>query len=996
MSRCGYQSLIYVFFAWILAACGGGGGGGVDPSAGNITGGGSSLNTMTLPLVDNGGTATSTVSNASPGILAATLADSSGNPVVGQVVTFALAGTIGSLNPSSGTALTDSSGVASLRLNAGTTAGASTVTATAPFSIAQNLSFSSAGDDPTDTSDQTTTVGTSLTLDVLKTDGSTFNFTASDPALKEEVSQNLRANLVATLTNTDGPIAGEIVTFSTDAGTLTITSDLTDINGQATVSLDPGSIPGPGTAVATYSGTTATATFVTAGDNTAASTEDSVITASLTALDGVTQLSNDTVTASNPGLLTFNVKKSGSNRANQILTVSLDLGNASLAPSNQDGIATVITDSAGNATVQVDAGQVTGADSVTVSGDGVTFTSILAFSVQASDIQLGTGSGGTFVDNAINVAGTQPLPAGTSTTISVNLVDINNSNALYTTPTEVNFSSTCANQNKAVLDSSITSFNGTATATYIPNGSSGSCAGTDTITVSANVATQTPSAQGTIDISAADAATIQQFGSANPTLIALANTTGLNRSTSSILTFLVEDENGNPVDNSNSVTVNFELTTDIGGITLSQNSQTTNSSGQVSVQVNAGTVPTPVRVRAFFTDNNGDTVSTVSEELSISTGIPDQNSFSVSVNQHNILGWNYNGVEVTVTASGADQFNNPMPEGTTVQFTSELGGNIVGQCNVGSNGTCITTWETTGTRAPADQTTGGVTSGGKNDRFGRTTIIGYLQGEESFTDKDGDNMFDTGESFADLPEPFIDYNESGVYDSTFLPPSSTDPLENVEWGAIDTEFAIHFDDPSTYNTANGNYDGSLCDTAGSNDCQQLTFVRRSNTIVSSTDILRFYVFTGLGFSDSSLDYIQVGTQAAPTPPSSPNSTVIDGITSTAIPGVTSVNHYRNSNLSVVSSIDFTTISTLSLQLIITDENGNPPAAGSTVTFDCSECDVDAGGTLTVPDTTEIIYHTVTLSRKSGATENGTLTAEYTVPDANNTTRQADFSVSVTY
>ena len=994
MLTCSYRSLIYILFAWMLAACGGGGGGGgVDPSDGNIDTGNSGLRTFSLSLTDASGNAITEVSDNTPGVINALLTDNDGNAIVGEIVTFSLNGSIGTLNPSSGTALTDSSGIAQISLFAGTTGGAGTVSASASFAIAASLNFESAGDSPESEGDSNTAVGTTLELDIQKTDGTSFDFT--DDTNPEEVSQNTPAVLVATLTNSDGPLAGEVITFETTAGTLTLSSDITDINGQAAVSLDAGAVPGVGTATATYSGTNRSASFITAGDNTSLSTEDSVISATLTQTDGTTALPNDIVTASLTGLVTFTVTKSGSPRSNQILTVSLDNGNATLNPANADGVANIITDSNGQATVEIEAGDVTGADSISVSGDGVTFAAITSFGVQSSDIQLGTGSGGTFTEGVLDISGTQPLPAGTSTTISVNLVDNNNSDALFTTPTTVNFSSLCASQNRAQLDTNITSFNGTATATYIPTGSAGTCSGSDTITASAEVGSQTPSAQSSLTIDTADAATIQQDGDANPTLIALANTTGLNRSTSSTITFLVEDENGNPVDNSNSVTVNFELTTEVGGITLSQTSQDTNINGQVSVLVNAGTVPTPVRVRAFFTDDSGNTVSTVSEQLVISTGIPDQNSFSVSVDQHNILGWGYNNVEVNITASGADQFNNPMPDQTAVSFSTELGGRIDGNCVV-DNGTgdCSVVWRTSGDRAPADQTTGGVTSSGKNDRFGRTTIVGYLQGEESFTDLDGDNSFDTGESFADIPEAFVDYNESGVYDSTFNPPTSSDPLTNAAWQAVDAEIALDFNNNSSYDNADGNYNGSLCDSAGANDCDDFIFVRRSNVIISSTDELRFYVFTATSYDDSSLDFIEQGTQAAPTPPSTALNTVIDGITSGAQTGVTTAANGYNSNLTTVTDIDFTATSTTSLVVYITDLNGNPAAQGTSISFDCSECDIDSGDSYTVPDTTEPFALSLILSEDTGTTDDGTLTATYTLPDTNSTTYAVDLGISI--
>ncbi len=45
---------------------------------------------------------------------------------------------------------------------------------------------------------------------------------------------------------------------------------------------------------------------------------------------------------------------------------------------------------------------------------------------------------------------------------------------------------------------------------------------------------------------------------------------------------------------------------------------------------------------------------------------------------------------------------------------------------------------------------------------GRNTIIAWTQGEESFDDANGNGEYDFGETFRDLPEPFLDRNEDGV------------------------------------------------------------------------------------------------------------------------------------------------------------------------------------------------------------------------------------------
>jgi hypothetical protein len=50
-----------------------------------------------------------------------------------------------------------------------------------------------------------------------------------------------------------------------------------------------------------------------------------------------------------------------------------------------------------------------------------------------------------------------------------------------------------------------------------------------------------------------------------------------------------------------------------------------------------------------------------------------------------------------------------------------------------------------------------------NPRDGVVTVIAIADGEESFTDIDGDGVFDAGEPFVDLPEPFVDYDDDGQW-----------------------------------------------------------------------------------------------------------------------------------------------------------------------------------------------------------------------------------------
>ena len=104
----------------LLQACGGGGSG--SSSTGTTT---TATPAITLS------SSSSSISSASPATLTATLTNA-GAPVSGAVVTFSTTATgFGTFFPTGGTALTNSSGVATIALNAGTSVGADSVKATA-------------------------------------------------------------------------------------------------------------------------------------------------------------------------------------------------------------------------------------------------------------------------------------------------------------------------------------------------------------------------------------------------------------------------------------------------------------------------------------------------------------------------------------------------------------------------------------------------------------------------------------------------------------------------------------------------------------------------------------------------------------------------------------------------------------------------------------------------------------------------------------------------
>lgn len=224
------------------------------------------------------------------------------------------------------------------------------------------------------------------------------------------------------------------------------------------------------------------------------------------------------------------------------------------------------------------------------------------------------------------------------------------------------------------------------------------------------------------------------FSSATPDVLVYQGGEG---ETQAEVKFLVKDALNQPLAGE---TVKFSLNTAVGGLALQSSQAVTDSSGIATARVISGTVPTPVRVTA-----TAGKYSAQSSQLAISTGLPHQNGFSLSVSSYNPAFYNIDGASITLTARASDRQGNPVPDGTTVNFVTEGGiGTITSKCSM-TAGSCNVTLLSSGLRnALVDA--------------GRQTVLAYMQGEESFDDKNSNGVFDTGEfvSNYDLPEAFLD------------------------------------------------------------------------------------------------------------------------------------------------------------------------------------------------------------------------------------------------
>jgi len=438
------------------------------------------------------------------------------------------------------------------------------------------------------------------------------------------------------------------------------------------------------------------------------------------------------------------------------------------------------TDATGTATATLVTAGDTSLRTITVTATAGSLQATVQVQVVAStggtSLQMGSGSGVSFQPGVIAVANNM-LSAGGSTGLSVSIVQ--SDGTLYTGSATITFNSPCVAaataeiRQNGVPVGSVTTTTGVANVSYVAVG----CSGADVITASSTVNSQSLSANGTVTVAAATVGSIE-FVSATPTNIALLGTGDANRPESSVVIFRVKDASGGAVSGAN---VAFSLNTTVGGIQHSPTTATSDGQGLVQTVVTAGTVATSVRVTAAVTSVTPQ-ISTQSSQLTVTTGIPTDASFSLAVECFNIEGWAYDGVTTGVTARLGDRFQNPVPDGTAVTFNAE-GGNILSSCTTtttaSEGGVCQVTYRSSNPR-PTD---------------GRVTLLATAIGEESFVDTNSNGAFDNSESFSDLPEVFRDDDEDNIYDSG--------------------EIFFDFNNDQTRNLADGIFNGVLCnDTTG--------------------------------------------------------------------------------------------------------------------------------------------------------------------------------------
>lgn len=558
-----------------------------------------------------------------------------------------------------------------------------------------------------------------------------------------------------------------------------------------------------------------------AGCGSGAVSSDGVISSStptmtITLTDLTTTTARTSIAFGNPAKVNATIKNGTTPLVGVVVTFTTDTSLATFTPAT----GTALTDANGVASINLSAasfsvagaGTVSAAASVASTATPVALSQSIGYSVGAANVTISPVS---IQSSTLSAFGT----TGLSVTVS-------SGGQPSAVPLEVKFTSPCALSGKAALTSSATTVNGVASATYRDIG----CAAADTIT--ATITGTTLSSTGVVTVAAPAVGSIQ-FVSAQPTSIALRGTGGVGRQETSLVTFKVVDVGGNPVGGR---VVNFALNTNAGGLAIVPSSATSDAAGLVVTTVSAGSVSTPVRVTASTT-SGGSTLSTQSDQLSVSTGVPAQGGFSVSVTTPNIEGWDLDGTATQITARLADRFSNPVPNGTVVNFTS-AGGSIVSTCTT-FGGACTST----------------LTSQNFRPTNGRVAILAYAIGEESFTDKNGNGWFDAGELVdlnekrTDLPEAWLDVNENGVRDAN--------------------EPFVDFNNNTSYDNGDGKFNGVSCNeaitggsAAGSCGIAKSVHVRDQEVVVFSGSTARIT-------SDAPAAGVSFATRCVTTPGSPP-------------------------------------------------------------------------------------------------------------------------------
>ncbi|QDQ27433.1 hypothetical protein FNU76_14300 [Chitinimonas arctica] len=737
----------FLFFATtlLLTACGGGAGGSTT-----TTPAGDTLR-IQLSLADGSPGNRIVVGTAANVRLTLYREGNAAKPIANARVTFAFNAELARLGLPSGQTLTDATGTATTTLT-GLAQGVDTLVATAEY---------------TDAGGAAQSVNVSLLYEVVPTTTppSSGSLTLA-LAGGSQLLSGTQGSVTAQLLDASGrPVSNTIVNFENDSSFATFSPEsgtvLTNAEGIASLGLIATAKLGADQlkAVAELPGGGVVPTTVNAVLNYQVVSNGSPGTTppllSLAATDSAGQ--GDNVVAPGDMLtLTAVLLDNGLPVANQ--KIRFILQSSSPLASLNSGTAT--TNAQGRAQVQLSAlsgGFLAGAFSVSAST--VYRGQTLSLDLPLSYLPPVPGIG------SIAVAA-QPLSYRGSTTVTIQVIDTSRVNRpALAQSVVVKLTSICQGKGLADFDDAnpTTDLQGVAVVTYRDLG----CGHNDVLSAIPDI-TSAVGASQTIQLSPVPQSSpgvpaAVQFVDATPTSLQIRGSGG---SETAVVRFRVVDANAQPVANQ---TLNFTLQEQLASIaSLNTASAVTDGQGLAGAAVAAGTVGGPVAVVATLAGNTA--LSAQSSQLLVSTRIPHQNGFSLSVDIGNPEFHDYDGVVVNATLTASDRYGNPVPDGMVVSFKTEGGIGVVrdalnttspvGSCVI-RNSSCTVTLTSAGNRSLLDQSPAGL--------HGRMTLIAFARGEDSFADNNGDGRFSDGDTFPPAGsyrygEPYIDGNESGVRD----------------------------------------------------------------------------------------------------------------------------------------------------------------------------------------------------------------------------------------
>lgn len=429
---------------------------------------------------------------------------------------------------------------------------------------------------------------------------------------------------------------------------------------------------------------------------------------------------------------------------------------------------TVLTDSSGVARVKISPANVAAAAAGSVSAaatvDTVALSASVDFQTSAANVVLSQ-----FAASVANITALQSS--------AVTVKALVNGNAAASGQVAVAFSASCGSFSPA---SASTNSNGIVSSVYQ---STSACSGNVTLTAQA---AGSASVNTVVNVTAAQASNIL-FDSIDQNLTSIFTSRAPSGIKQATLKFKVVDAANAGMASQN---VLFDLSTTAvnAGVTFSDGTSatqtvTTDANGIAGVTIVSGALPTPVVVTGKLQSAPSRVASSLI--LSVTSGVPTQDAASLAASKLSIEGFNIDGETSDITFRIADRQGNPVPAGTAVTFVASHG-LIGGACSLNASSACTVTYTSQGTR-PAN---------------GRVAILAYLDGEESFIDIDGNNVFSAGDTFTDIGTTYRDDNEDGVR-------QSTEQLYPGGMVGTSTCSSLDLSVPFVANTCDGVWSGSI-------------------------------------------------------------------------------------------------------------------------------------------------------------------------------------------